>query len=95
MRTDSSQGTFKDVTAIGIALCLGLFLVLGFVSQYPPCGGYADWQSSPYVLPYPVGESYPIYQTNCTLGGHHGVYRHSYDFLMPIGALVTAAREGS
>ena len=45
-------------------------------------------------MPYPVGDSYPLYQGNCTLGGHHGPFRYSYDFLMPIGAVVTAAREG-
>ena len=78
----------------GLLLSLGVLATLGYLNQYPPCGGYPDWQSSPYVLPYPVGKSYAVHQANCTFGGHHGVYRYSYDFLMPIGTTVTAAREG-
>jgi murein DD-endopeptidase MepM/ murein hydrolase activator NlpD len=50
--------------------------------------------TSPYVLPYPVSQTVTLYQGNCSLGGHHGVYRYSYDFLMPIGSSVRAARAG-
>ena len=28
------------------------------------CGGYPDWQTSAFVLPYEVGEAYPIIQGN-------------------------------
>lgn len=84
----------KRLVMLGLALCVSVLGTLSFFGQYPPCGGYTDWQTSPYVLPYPVGVSYPLHQPNCTLGGHHGVYRYSYDFLMPIGAPVTAARAG-
>lgn len=73
----------------GLALC-----ALSLYSQFPGCGGYPAWESSPYVLPFPVGEAYPIHQGNCSYGGHRGVYRYSYDFLMPIGSKVTAARAG-
>lgn len=79
---------------LGAWLCLGTVMGLSRVSQYPPCGGYSDWQASAYVLPYPAGESYAVYQANCSWGGHRGVYRYSYDFLMPIGSPVTAARSG-
>jgi murein DD-endopeptidase MepM/ murein hydrolase activator NlpD len=58
------------------------------------CTGYPDWQTSPYVVPYPVGASYRVAQGNCSGGGHSGVYKYSYDFDMPIGSPVTAAREG-
>lgn len=58
------------------------------------CGPFPDWQSSPYVLPYPVGSSYYVNQSNCTNGGHQGAYQYSYDFSMPIGTTVTAARAG-
>ena len=85
----------KRLAVTGLTLCVGFLFVGGFLTGYPPCGGYPDWQTSPYVLPYPVGKSYPVYQANCTLGGHHGVYRYSYDFLMPIGTVVTAARAGA
>ncbi|MCB9133934.1 MAG: M23 family metallopeptidase [Anaerolineales bacterium] len=73
-----------------------LLAALNFLAAYPPCSDeYPAWQTSPYIRPYPVGENYPLYQGNCKLGGHHGVYRYSYDFLMPIGEVVTVARGGS
>jgi len=58
------------------------------------CGPFPDWQLSPYVLPYPVGSTYYVDQSNCTNGGHQGPYKYSYDFVMPIGTAVTAARAG-
>ena len=90
----SSGLSKKQLTSVGLILCAGALAAIAYLSQYPRCWGYPDWQTSPYVLPYPVGRRYLLYQSNCTLGGHHGIYRYSYDFLMPIGAVVTAAREG-
>jgi murein DD-endopeptidase MepM/ murein hydrolase activator NlpD len=58
------------------------------------CGGYPDWQTSPFVLPYPVGTSYEVIQGNCSGFGHSGDYAYSYDFGMAIGTPVTAARAG-
>ena len=58
------------------------------------CGPFPDWQSSLYVLPYPVGSTHYVNQSNCTNGGHQGPYKYSYDFVMPIGTKVTAARAG-
>jgi len=60
------------------------------------CEGFGDWQSSPYVLPYAVGASYLVDQGNCSPpgNGHRGVTRFGYDFLMPIGTPVHAARAG-
>ena len=61
------------------------------------CEGYPDWQSSPYVLPYAVGEEFLVIQGNCAPpgNGHRGVNRYSYDFDMPIGTPFVAAREGT
>jgi murein DD-endopeptidase MepM/ murein hydrolase activator NlpD len=59
------------------------------------CTGYPDWQSSPYVLPYPVGTSYLVRQGNCSGFGHSGVYAYSYDVAMDLGTTVTAARDGT
>lgn len=58
------------------------------------CSGFADWQTSPYVLPYPVGLSYFVDQANCSGFGHSAYFRYGYDFLMDIGTPVTAARAG-
>jgi hypothetical protein len=62
----------------------------------PPetCTGFPDWQSSAYVLPYPVGFTYEVHQGNCSGFGHSGFWKYGYDFTMPIGTLVTAARTG-
>jgi murein DD-endopeptidase MepM/ murein hydrolase activator NlpD len=90
MRTARS----RRLAVPALLLCIAVLVGFGVLSQCPPCSGYTDPAASPYVLPYPVGASYALYQTNCTCGGHHGVYQYSYDFLIPIGDPVTAARAG-
>ena len=48
---------------------------------------------SPYLLPYPVGESYLVSQSYCNPhGGHRN--RIAVDFKMPLGAQITASRGG-
>jgi murein DD-endopeptidase MepM/ murein hydrolase activator NlpD len=58
------------------------------------CTGYPDSHRSPYRLPYPVGVSYALVQGNCSGFGHSGFWKYSYDFGMPMGSVVTAARNG-
>jgi len=58
------------------------------------CSGHPDWQTSPYVLPYPVGVSYSVLTGNCD-PGHQGPNRYGYDFSMPIGSPITAMRGGT
>ena len=58
------------------------------------CLGYPDEATSPYVLPYPAGESYLLTQGNCTDNSHQGGDKFSYDIDMPIGTLITAIRGG-
>ena len=58
------------------------------------CGGYDDPRQSPYLLPYPAGAAYLLLQGNCTRGSHSESFRYSYDFDLPLGSLVTAARDG-
>ena len=58
------------------------------------CEGFGDWQTSAYVLPYPVGQSYEVNQGNCSGFGHSDFWLFGYDFIMPIGTIVTAARAG-
>jgi len=54
---------------------------------------FGDPAESPYVLPYPVGKSYRVSQSYCfPEGGHRN--QLAYDFRMPIGDDVTAARAG-
>jgi murein DD-endopeptidase MepM/ murein hydrolase activator NlpD len=54
---------------------------------------FGDRAASPYILPYPVGESYVVLQSICNSPGSHR-NQLAYDFDMPIGADVTAARGG-
>ncbi len=55
-----------------------------------------NWQQCPYVLPYPVGETYGIDLSNCS-GSFHSAGRpdeFAIDFNMDIGTPITASREG-
>ena len=65
--------------------------------QTPECLQRANFghpAASRYILPYPEGEDYRISQTYCYLtGGHRDDL--AYDFELPIGADVIAAREGT
>ena len=58
------------------------------------CSGYPAWQTSSYVLPYPVGTTRRVSQANCSNASHQGTLRYSYDLQMPFGSVVTAARDG-
>jgi murein DD-endopeptidase MepM/ murein hydrolase activator NlpD len=58
------------------------------------CSGFQPWESSPYVLPYPVGAAFVVNQGNCSGFGHSGFWKYGYDFTMAIGTLVTASRDG-
>src|SRR5437773_10698260 len=80
-----------------------LYCIIGLVAllslawwrgRQDSCGPFPDWHTSPYVLPYYVGSTYYVSQANCSAGGHHGAYKYAYDFVMPIGTTVTAARAG-
>jgi murein DD-endopeptidase MepM/ murein hydrolase activator NlpD len=87
----SLSGNVREFVMAGVTL--GASLIVASCSR-DSCGPFPDWQTSPYVLPYPAGTSYFVNQANCSTGGHRGIYKHSYDFVMPIGAQVTAARAG-
>ena len=78
----------------GTGALLGLTLAVVGACQ-PKCRDldYPDAASSPYVLPYPEGESYLVSQTVCNpRGGHRN--RIAVDFMMPLGAEITASRGG-
>lgn len=53
--------------------------------------------ASPYVLPYPVWVKHNIRQGNCNDSNSHNFKTgetFAYDFEMPIGSTIVAAREG-
>ena len=78
------------VVALGIAACgdaeTGSRLPDLEPLQFP------DPESSPYCLPYPVGETASVSQAWGDSGTHRG--RFSIDFSMPFGSEITAARSG-
>ena len=47
-----------------------------------------------YVLPFPAGSRYTLTQGNCGAASHGGRFRFSFDFEMPLGTPVIAARDG-
>lgn len=55
---------------------------------------FGDPAESEYLLPFNVGEAYTISQSYCyASGGHKG--QLAYDFVMPVGVDVLAARGGT
>lgn len=54
---------------------------------------FGDPADSPYVLPFPPGDGYSIIQSYCNDDGSHES-QLAYDFAMPLGSLVVAARGG-
>lgn len=58
------------------------------------CEGYKEAVLSEYILPFPEGASYILYQGNCERYSHKGTTRYAYDFAMPINSDIVAARGG-
>lgn len=59
-------------------------------------GTYPEQSTSPYLLPYSVGETYTVVQGNCANFSHRANINQqfAYDFLMPIGTTLLASRDG-
>jgi murein DD-endopeptidase MepM/ murein hydrolase activator NlpD len=58
-------------------------------------GPYPEQSSSPYTLPWPSGMAFRVSQGNCGPTTHAaGELEYAYDFEMPVGTLVRAARDG-
>ncbi len=74
------------------ATACALFVVAGC---QPNCEqlSFPPPDESAYVLPFPPGKSYLVSQSYCNRSGGHR-NRIAYDFKMPLGAPITAARSG-
>lgn len=80
------------------ALCLTLVACgngSDLLSHQGICDGYVTSTSSPYKLPYAVGDAHIVAQSNCSPLSHFGANRYAYDFDMPIGTNIVAARAGT
>jgi murein DD-endopeptidase MepM/ murein hydrolase activator NlpD len=76
--------------------CTAVLLLSACGEAQPPCTGYPEQQGSPYVLPWPAGQEFQVLTGNCReeYPTHSGERRYAYDFRMPVGTVVTAARGG-
>lgn len=84
----------KQVTLVSACLVVAMACGEDPVAVAEECGPFPEWSTSPYDLPYPEGRSYELRQSNCSGFGHTGFWKHGYDFIMPIGTVVTASRAG-
>jgi len=55
---------------------------------------YPDRERSPYKLPWPAGVTRLCGQSNRGIVSHRGWENYAYDFSMPVGSEVCAARSG-
>jgi hypothetical protein len=84
-----------------VALVVGFFSLAGCSlpgkpddPQDPKCVERAVFvkpEESVYVLPYPVGSDYEVFQTYCGPVSHGKDGQMSIDFLMPMGSEVSGA----
>lgn len=58
------------------------------LSKYPPR------DNSPYKLPWQAGVTRVLSQGNRSFTSHQGLHFYAWDFVMPIGTKILAAREG-
>jgi len=76
------------VLAIVAALLYAFFTGPRNLDQYPPS------TESPYLLPWPAGITRRCVQGNRAVVSHRGFDEFAYDFAMPVGSDVCAARKG-
>lgn len=84
-----------------LAVFLAVFFALSCgpgadpISNIGVCGNYPDYLTSAYKLPYAAGTAHNVGQANCSGFTHYGQSRYAYDFDMPIGTSIRAARAGT
>jgi len=90
------------VWLVAAALAVGLGLIAcGGDAGSEQSGGLPDLEfmrfpdpaTSPYCLPFPTGVTATVSQSWSEVGSHRG--RFAYDFALPFGAEVAAARDGT
>ncbi len=58
------------------------------------CGAASRDLEPRYVLPFPVGDEFELTQGNCGSASHGGRFSYAFDFRMPMGTPLIAARDG-
>jgi murein DD-endopeptidase MepM/ murein hydrolase activator NlpD len=90
----------RTQTVAGVAAIALLLAPCGGSSPTQPGAGrpscanpvFTDAAASPYCLPFAIGSTYTVTQSYCSTGSHAG--RFAYDFDLPMGTEVLAARAG-
>ncbi len=86
-------GTCGAQPACTVETSVRLSVIAAYQSSCMGRDTFGDPAASPYVLPWPVGQSYAISNSYCIpTGGHR--QQQAYDFLIPIGDPIVAARAG-
>ncbi len=84
----------RRIKAFCIAWYVPYFIFILFFTgpvdlhQYPPN------QTSPYKLPWKAGVTRFVAQGNRSFTSHRGFHLYAWDFVMPIGTEILAARKG-
>lgn len=72
-----------------------LILAAALAPQDPPrAAGKTDPAAHLYDFPWPAGKTYPVLAGNGEGSTHQGEFYYSWDFLIPAGDVIVAAREG-
>lgn len=87
-------------TLAGSVVSLAALLAVAFVLWYLFTGPqnlewYPPRAESPYLLPWPAGTIYLCIQSNHAVVSHRGRTEYAFDFVMPVGSEVCAARGGT
>jgi murein DD-endopeptidase MepM/ murein hydrolase activator NlpD len=83
------------VLCIVFPILLVVLVVVYFVATGPDdLSLYPAADTSPYRLPWPEGKTYLCVQSNRAIVSHRKWDRYSYDFAMPVGSDICAARAG-
>jgi murein DD-endopeptidase MepM/ murein hydrolase activator NlpD len=86
---------------LAVIVLIGIVAVVAPESADPALRDYPcqplnqNSADSPYRLPYQTGTQPWVNQANCSGKGHVRFWNHGYDFQMPIGTPVLAARDGN
>lgn len=83
-----------------IAVLMGIVLLGGVAAYFLYTGPrdldtYPPSEASPYLLPWTGGETRFCIQGNRAVVSHRGWEEHAFDFVMPVGTDVRAARAGT
>jgi len=85
--------------AVGLGILILFFIGCGNgmqdVALIGECEGYSNYTTSLYVVPWQAGTSQKVGQGNCGPASHYGTSKYAYDFDMPIGTQIAAARAGT